>query len=323
MRQAGAALLLVLACGGAPGGQGTPEIVVVPPGASLRTVADSLAAHGVIDSRFWFRTLARLTGASRRLQSGSYALARGAGARAALAAIRNGRTVLTRFTVPEGLTLLEIAELAERELRVPRDSFLAAARDPALLREFGVPAASFEGFLRPETYLLDPNPEARHLVRTMAEGFQAAWDPGWDAAAAAQGFDRLALVTLGSIIEGEAQADSERALIAAVYRNRMRIGMPLQADATVQYAIQQSTGRRKPRLYEKDYGTPSPYNTYLRRGLPPGPIGAPSSASLAAVLAPAPVPFLYYVAGPDGRHVFSRTYAEHLRAIRAVRAGRR
>jgi len=153
----------------------------------------------------------------------------------------------------------------------------------------------------------------------MAETFRNDWDPSWSASALAQGLDRLAVVTLASIVEGEAAVDDDRPLVAAVYRNRLRLGMPLQADPTVQYAIQLATGKRKPRLYEKDYEFESPYNTYLHPGLPPGPVGAPSRKSIDATLAPAPVPFLYFVAGPDRRHIFSRTYAEHLRVIRRLR----
>lgn len=308
------------ACGPAPGAR--QEVVLIPPGASLRAVADSLAAHQVIQSRFWFRLVARVSRKDRRLRSGSYALARGAGGISALGALTGGRALLTRFTVPEGFTLFDIAAAAERELGIPRVDFLAATRDSALLREFGVPASSFEGFLRPETYLFAKGIPPEAVVREMAETFRTAWDPAWDQAAVAQGLDRKAIVTLGSIVEAEAQADSDRSLIAAVYRNRLRLGMPLQSDATIQYAIQLATGARKPRLYEKDYGFKSPYNSYLHPGLPPGPIGAPSGKSLEAVIAPAPVPYLYFVARADGRHVFSRTYAEHLRAVRRVRRGR-
>jgi UPF0755 protein len=310
-------LLWVAACGPSP--ETSPELVVIPPGASVRAVADSLRAHGVIRSRLWFRLVARARGADRKLQRGTYAFARGAGSLAALRALAQGRSLQARFTVPEGFTLVDIAQAAERELDLPRASFLAAARDTALLREFTVPAASFEGFLRPETYLFPRGVSADAVIREMAETFRSQWDSRWDLAAGAQRLDRLALVTLGSIVEAEARADSDRALIAAVYRNRMQRGMALQADATVQYAIQRATGARKLRLYEKDYGFPSPYNTYLHPGLPPGPIGAPGRKSLEAVINPARVPYLYYVARPDGRHVFSRTYAEHLRAVSRVR----
>ena len=129
-------------------------------------------------------------------------------------------------------------------------------------------------------------------------------------------------VALASIVEGEARVDSERETIAGVYENRLRIGMALQADPTVQYAIELKTGKPKPRLFEKDYLTPSPYNTYLNPGLPPGPISSPGLRSIEATIYAASVPFLYFVAGADGHHIFSRTYAEHLRAVAESRRAR-
>jgi UPF0755 protein len=212
-----------------------------------------------------------------------------------------------------------MADAVEKSLGIPQDKFLAAARDSALLTRFGVPTGSFEGFLRPETYLFASGVTAQTVVSELARAFQADWNAAWNQSAADQGLDRLAVVTLASLVEGEAKVDEDRPLIAAVYRTRLRIGMPLQADPTVQYAIQLATGARKPRLLDQDYQFPSPYNTYLRSGLPPGPIGAPSRKSIQAVLAPASVPYLYFVAGPGGRHIFTRTFSEHLRAIRRIR----
>jgi len=310
-------LLLAGACGPASGAR--RERVVIPDGSSVRAVADSLAAHGVITSKTWFRLVARIGGYDRRVRSGDYELSRGTGSLGALRALASGRASLIHVTVPEGYTLLDIADVVQSELKVDRDSFLTAARDTGMLREFAVPAASFEGFLRPDTYYFAAGVSARVILREMARTFQSSWDPAWDAQAAAQRLDRLTVVTLASVVEGEARVDTDRPLIAAVYRNRLRLGMPLQADPTVQYAIQVSTGQRKQRLYEKDYEIESPYNTYQRAGLPPGPVGAPGRKSIEAVLAPAPVPYLYFVAGPDGRHIFSRTYAEHLRAVARLR----
>jgi UPF0755 protein len=153
----------------------------------------------------------------------------------------------------------------------------------------------------------------------MARSFEAAWRPEWDARLDTLKLTRLQLVTLASIVEGEARVDEERQVIAGVYHNRLRIGMALQADPTIQYAIMLETGGRKPRLYTKDYRFPSPYNTYLHPGLPPGPVNSPGRRSIEASLYPAKVPFLYFVAMPDGRHRFSATYDEHLRNVAASR----
>jgi UPF0755 protein len=314
---AGASVLLLAGCNGALGNP--KERVLIPSGAGVSAIADSLHAHRIISSRGWFRFLARIQRADRRLQSGSYELRKRMGGIAALRALTSGRASLIRLTIPEGFTLLDMAETAERELSIPRDSFLAASRDTALLREFGVRGESLEGFLRPETYFFAKGVPSGLVVREMAGTFKSDWSPAWDLAAQGQGLDRTGFVTLASIVEGEARADEDRPLIAGVLRNRLKLGMPLQADATIQYAMQQRRGERKLRMYQKDYAYPSPYNTYLHPGLPPGPIGAPSHKSLEAVANPAPVPFLYYVAGPDGKHIFSRTYAEHLRAVARVR----
>jgi UPF0755 protein len=234
--------------------------------------------------------------------------------------LAHGKKAALRFTVPEGLTIQEVAALAAERLGIPEDSFIPAARDSkAASGQLGMPVPSFEGFLRPETYILPADVDATQLVRIMADGFLSAWKPAWDRRLDTLKMSRLQLVTFASIVEGEARADNEREIIAGVYRNRLRIGMALQADPTVQYAISLKRGRRKSRLFEKDYQFNSPYNTYLNPGLPPGPVNSPSRRSIEASLYPADVRYLYFVAGPDGRHVFSRTYTEHLRAVRRIR----
>jgi UPF0755 protein len=147
------------------------------------------------------------------------------------------------------------------------------------------------------------------------------WTPEREARRDSMKMSRLEVLTLASIVEGEALVDDERPVIAGVYLNRLRLRMALQADPTVQYGMELATGTRKTRLLTKDYQFVSPYNTYLFPGLPPGPINSPGTASIDAVLNPASVPYLFFVAGADRRHVFSRTYREHLTAIRRVRSG--
>jgi UPF0755 protein len=294
--------------------------VNLPPGASFAAVTDSLAAHRVIENPRWFRLLARVRGVDRSVHAGVYEFPAGTSPWKVLNMLARGKKAALRFTVPEGLTILDVAELAATRLGIPEDSFIAAARDGrAATSLLGFPITSFEGFLRPETYILPADINAVELIRLMAEGFKSDWKPQWDARLDSLKMTRLQLVTLASIVEGEAKADEERETIAGVYRNRLRIGMALQADPTVQYAISLKRGRRKPRLFQKDYQIKSPYNTYLQPGLPPGPVNSPGRRSLEAALYPADVRFLYFVAGPDGHHVFSRTYGEHLRAIRQIR----
>jgi UPF0755 protein len=315
----GGMLLLMLAACGAPAGPGTSERVVVPPGASFNQVTDSLAAHRIIRSRLWFKLVARVKGVDRAVRAGAYEFPRDASASAVLATLAAGRTAAERLTIPEGLTVSQIGALAGQKLGLSPDSIVAAARDTTLIDSLGFASPSLEGFLRPETYLVPSDISARELVGLMARGFAESWKPAWNARLDTLGLTRLQLVPLASIVEGEARVDSERETIAGVYHNRLRIRMPLQADPTVQYAIELETGRRKPRLFEKDYQTKSPYNTYLYPGLPPGPVNSPSRRSIEASLYPASVPFLYFVARPDGHHVFSRTYDEHLRNVAQTR----
>ncbi len=316
-RPALASLLIVAACTGT---NPAAERVTLPPGTSFAALTDSLTAHGIIGSRRWFTLLARIRGVDRSVQAGTYEFAPGLSAGEVLDILSEGRAAAQRFTVPEGLTLHEVAALAAERLGIPADSVVAAASDSAVVRQvLGFSARSLEGFLRPETYTLPIGIDARELVRVMAESFRKEWQPEWTARLDTLRMTQLELVTFASIVEGEARVDDERETIAGVYHNRLRIGMPLQADPTIQYAIALTTGKRKPRLFEKDYQFPSPYNTYLNRGLPPGPVNSPSRRSLEASLYPATVPYLYFVAGAEGRHVFTRTYAEHLRAIARVR----
>jgi UPF0755 protein len=318
-RALAAGLLLLTACGASE----SAERVTLPPGATFSAVTDTLVAHGVVGNRLWFKLLARVRGADRTARAGIYEFTPGLSAWKVLDILEKGDEVAVRFTVPEGLTIPEVAALAQEKLGIPADSVLAAAEDSAAVSaQLGVTARSFEGFLRPETYSLREGTRARELVRVMAEGFRSSWKPEWDTRLVELGWNQLQLVTFASIVEGEARADDERETIAGVYHNRLRIRMALQADPTVQYAIFLATGKRRPRLFTKDYQFRSPYNTYLHPGLPPGPVNSPSLRSIEASLYPAKVPYLYFVAGPDGRHVFSKTYNEHLRAIANVRRGR-
>ncbi|HET6778345.1 MAG TPA: endolytic transglycosylase MltG [Gemmatimonadales bacterium] len=310
-------VLSALSCGTSQ----KPARVILPAGASFSAVTDSLKARGVINDPKTFKLLARVRGIDRSVHAGVYEFPAGTSPWEVLTMLATGKKAALRFTVPEGLTIPEVSALAAEKLGIRADSFTAAARDSVMATALlGMPVSSFEGFLRPETYLVPADVNARELVRIMAEGFKSEWKPAWDTRLDTLKMNRLQLVTLASIVEGEARADEERETISGVYHNRLRIGMALQADPTVQYAIMLKRGRKKSRLFIRDYAFPSPYNTYLHPGLPPGPVNSPSRRSIEAALYPASVKYLYFVAGLDGRHVFSRTYNEHLRAIRRIRA---
>jgi peptidoglycan lytic transglycosylase G len=316
------AALLCIACRvqpSVPCDAAGPECIVltIPRGATLSAAVDSLTAHQIVAPRVLFKLYARLRGLGGSLKSGIYAFRRDTRWTDIVAALRLGRGILVRFTVREGLQAGEIADIAARQLQVPRDSFLAATRDPELLALLGgsAHAETAEGYLYPTTYTVRPDLSGRELVRLMIEEFLRHWSPAWDARLDSMQMSLHDLVTLASIIESEVRYAPDREYVSAVYHNRLRLGMLLQADPTVVYSM----GRRPRRVYEKNLLIQSPYNTYLHPGLPPGPISQPDSSSIAAALFPARVPFLYFVAQPDGKHIFSVSYQEHLDAIRRVK----
>ncbi len=307
------ALALAAAC--RAGGPNGPRVqVTIPPGATLSAAADSLRAHGVIGSTSAFSFYARLFGKSDEIKAGVYEFVPNLPVLKVLRVVTSGREVLRRLVVPEGLMLSEVAGYVEQQLRIPAAQFAAAAHDSALVREVGAARGVLEGYLYPSTYLVRHGVTAPEVVHMMAEEFQARWRPEWNNRLHALGMSRQEVVTLASIIEGEVSFAPDRPYVSSVYYNRLQRGMRLQADPTVIYAL----GRRR-RLFEKDYQVRSPHNTYLIDGLPPTPIGQPSSASIEAALYPERTGFLYLVARPDGKHVFSRTLREHLRAVAEVR----
>ena len=314
-----ATLTLALALGAActpPKPTGPEETVVftVPAGATLRTIADSLHAHGLIASTRTFRFYATISGRGRSVRAGAFDVPRGASTREVLALLVEGPPAYRPLIVQEGLMLREIAAAIDDQLGIAAADVLAAAEDDSLRSALGVPGPTLEGYLYPSTYRVRADADARAVVRQMAAEFARRWRPEWDELAEARGLSPADVVTLASIIEGEVRHEEDRAYVSSVYHNRLRRGMRLQADPTVIYAL----GERR-RLFERDYAVASPYNTYQIHGLPPGPIGSPTVASIEAALTPAPSPFLYFVANGDGAHVFSRTYAEHLQAIRRIR----
>ncbi|GAC1516847.1 MAG: endolytic transglycosylase MltG [Gemmatimonadaceae bacterium] len=288
---------------------GSEARVVVPAGAALRVAADSLEHAGVIRSARLFRLYARITGHARSIRAGTYSFARGISWGAMLDTLARGHPETATVTIPEGFALAQIGPLLAATMRVSADSFDAAVRDSALRQRLHIPAETIEGYLFPDTYSFPPGTSARAAIAVMVRRFEDVWRPEWDTVLAARHLSRHEVVTLASIVEKEARIPDERPVIAAVYSNRLRDGMLLQADPTVQYA----RGEHTQRVMYKDLAIASPYNTYRHRGLPPGPIASPGKASLEAAMAPANVPYKYFVAGPDGRHEFRRTLVEHNR----------
>ena len=306
--------ILLAACGG---GAGTVR-VVIPPGATFRVAADSLARAKVIRSARLFRTYASISGHDRRIHAGTYLMSRGMSWGAVLDALTKGTGLIHTVTIPEGYAISDIAPLLERALGVEQDSVLAAVRDSTLRERLDVPTPTIEGYLFPDTYTFADGTSARAAVETMVRRFEQVWDPAWNERLQAMAMTRHDIVTLASIVEKEAKLPQERPVIAAVYLNRLRTGMRLQADPTVQYA----RGTHAARLYYKDLRVDSPYNTYEHAGLPPGPIASPGKASIVASLFPAAVAYRYFVAHPDGHHEFNVDYRSHERAVALLRRER-
>jgi UPF0755 protein len=296
-------------------GFGDPEVFVdLPQGVGVQGIASRLAQAGVVPDALTFRAAARLSGAERRLQAGEYRFAGEASPAEIVGRLVRGDVARKNVTFPEGLTIREMGAIFENSGLGSSAEFVRAASDGQLIADLDPDARTLEGFLFPDTYALSRRATAEVAVQAMIARFDRAFDAGLRAAAAAQGMSPREVVTLASIVEKETAASEERPLIAAVYRNRLKIGMPLQCDPTVIYAVMRA-GRWHGNLTKQDLQMDSPYNTYRHPGLPPGPIASPGRASLEAALHPADVRYLYFVSRNDGTHAFAETLAEHARNV--------
>ncbi len=314
MRSAARASLALASALLAACASGAADRVTIPAGASMRAAAESLASSKVIRFPVLFSAYAKARGLDRDIKAGTYVFAKSASWNAVLSALRGGGEVKT-VLIPEGLTLAQVETVLVRRLQLPSDSVAAATRDTAHLRRLDVPTATLEGYLFPDTYFFPPGTSARTAVATMVRRFEQQWKPEWTERLDSVAMSRHDVLTLASIVEREARRNEERPIIAAVYVTRLKKGMRLEADPTVQYALPVY----QKRLLYKHLAVESPYNTYKHKGLPPGPIGAPGAASIHASLYPANVSYLYFVAFPDGHHEFRMTLAQHQLAARQAR----
>ena len=310
-----AAVVAIAACGDA---DRTPRRVVLQPGSSMRVAADSMAGAGIVRFPRLFRVYARWAGRDREIKPGTYMLVPGTGWGELIDDLVRGRGIVFTVTIPEGYALSQSLPLMARELHVPAESLDVAVRDDGLRRRLDIPTPTVEGYLFPDTYTYPDGTGASAIIGDMVRAFEKRWKPEWTTRAAEFAMTRHDIVTLAAIIEKEAVRPEERAVISAVYHNRLKRGMLLQADPTVQYAL----GTHRARVLYRDLRVKSPYNTYRVKGLPPGPIASPRIASIEAALYPADVPYLYFVARPDGRHEFRTTFKDHSTAVRAQRRAR-
>jgi UPF0755 protein len=295
------------------GYEGAEQFVDLPPGASTPEIGRRLIAAGIIRDELTFRLALRM-GRGGTLKAGEYRFDRAMRPADALDKIVRGDVYLRTITFPEGLTIDEMAAIFERQEFGPASEFVKAAGRAELVKSFDPEAADLEGYLFPDTYKLPRKVSADALVRMMVSGFERNFGPELRTEAAGRGLTVRQAVALASLIEKQTGRDDARATVAAVYSNRLRLGMPLQGDPTVIYALRRA-GRYTGNLTRADLAFDSPYNTYRYPGLPPGPIASPGRASLEAAVRPATVDYLYFVSRNDGSHVFSTTLDEHNRNV--------
>ncbi len=292
-----------------------PEIFVdIPHGLGVSAIGHRLVESGVIKNDWAFRLAVWRRGAARTLKAGEYRFTGEVRATEVVDQLVAGSVFLRPVTFPEGLTIAEMAAVFESAGLGTKAMFTAAAQRGSLVHAADASADDLEGYLFPETYNLPRDAGAEMLVEQMAARFLAVYDARLREAARARGLTTRQVVTIASLIEKETSRADERPLVSAVYQNRMRIGMGMQCDPTVIYALQRA-GRWNGNLTRENLQFDSPYNTYRYSGLPPGPIAAPGRASLEAAVAPADVPYLYFVSRNDGSHVFASTLDEHNRNV--------
>jgi UPF0755 protein len=295
-----------------------PRLVDVPARAGILSIAETLRRAEVIRSRSAFVLASLARGTARRLQAGEYEVERGATTLDVLRLLESGRVKQHLVLHPEGATVAELARALEAEGLARAAEIVRLAHDPGFVRALGVEGPSLEGYLFPDTYQLVRGMSPGEILTRMVQRLRAKLGPGVEARARARGVSVHQLLTLASIIEREAVAHEEMRVISAVFWNRLRLDMPLQADPTVQYAV----GRERRALTRADLLADDPYNTYRHPGLPPGPIASPGLQAIAAALDPAPVKYLYFVAMDERRHYFSSTVEQHNAAVARYRLAR-
>ena len=287
-----------------------PAEVRVEQGDSLAVVGRKLREQNVITNERLFSLWARMRGAEKKLHQGLYRFESSATPREVLDRLVTGKGIFEMVTIPEGLTVREVADLLAKMQIVNKEKFLAEAANPELLASLGLKDKGIEGYLFPNTYHFVPGTPEREIILAMTEQFRKVSQP-----LLAQSDTELSpheIVTLASIIEKETGVETERPLVSAVFRNRLKRQMPLQSDPTVIYGLKDFNGN----LTRKDLHDPNPYNTYRIGALPPGPICNPGLSSLKAAQRPADVPYLYFVSRNDGTHLFSATIEAHNQAVK-------
>lgn len=287
-------------------------IVLIPKGAGVKNIARILVGKGLIKEDVRFPILARMTGTAGRLRAGEYLIPPHVSPLEILHLLEKGDVMQHQVTIPEGLNLDQVSNILTKNNWVDKSLFLQLATDPELLRSLGIAQSSLEGYLFPDTYLFTRgNTTEVSIITMMVRRFHKVWKD-ITISTGQTSMSRHEVITLASIIEKETGTSSERPLIARVFLNRLQRNMRLQSDPTVIYGLEDFDGNlTRAHLQEQNK-----YNTYVIKGLPPGPICSPGRASIEAVFNPADATYLYFVAKNDGTHYFSKTLGEHNRAVR-------
>jgi UPF0755 protein len=293
--------------------------VYVSRGLSFSDVVDTLEAKGVIRSRFMFTLVAWVSGGRERIRAGKYVFTSGMSNEEIFLALRSGQGAeAIVVTIPEGYRATVHARILRAHLGIDSAEYMRLVFDKDFIQSLDLEVASLEGYLLPDTYSFSWQQDEQEVIREQVREFQRFFVDSLVERASAIGWSVHQVVTFASIVEGEALMDEERSVIAGVYMNRLRRGMRLEADPTIQYILEDGPRR----LLYADLRRDSPYNTYRYAGLPPGPINNPGRKSMLAALYPAQHDYLYFVANTRGGHWFARSYPEHQANVRRYRRDR-
>jgi peptidoglycan lytic transglycosylase G len=287
------------------------KVVVIPDGSTFQHVAELLDREQLIKSSFAFVLFGKFQSADRKVHAGEYELNPGMTPAEILSKLINGQVLLHSVTIPEGLTITQVADVASQQGLTDREEFLRLAKDREFIQSLGIKAETLEGYLYPDTYKFPRPIKARELVVAMVEQLKQVVEPDLLARMQELKMTLHEVLTLASVIEKETGAGSERPEISAVFHNRLKKHIPLQSDPTVIYGLPSFDGN----LHKKDLSSSSPYNTYRVQGLPPGPIANPGIQAIRATLYPSDSQSLYFVSRNDGTHQFSATLIEHNKAV--------
>ena len=287
------------------------KVVVIPDGSTFQQVATLLEREQLLKSSVAFVLLGKSQSADRKVHAGEYELSPAMTPAEILSKLISGQVLLHPLTVPEGLTITQIADVASQQGLTDREEFLRLAKDREFIVSLGIKAETLEGYLYPNTYKFPRPIKAREVLVTMVEQLKQVVGPDLLARMQELKMTMHEVLTLASVIEKETGSGGERPEISAVFHNRLKKHIPLQSDPTVIYGLPEFDGN----LRKKDLSSPSPYNTYRVQGLPPGPIANPGIQAIRATLYPSDSRSLYFVSRNDGTHQFSATLIEHNKAV--------